>query len=262
MMLMKQARALYRSIGQRMAKSNLYRLQDTVSVPHVKIGTGYGGWFVPSGLLSKQSLCYGVGAGEDISFEIELINRYGCEVYCFDPTPKAQRHVELLNTNTAKGLPTPINNKAAVYYNVDPLCLSRLRFYPFGLWSQDRTMRFYSPKNPAHVSHSIVNLQRTHSYFEADCRTIKTVMQIFRHEVLSLLKLDVEGAEYEILTSLLDGNIRPAILCVEFDEGYQPIDDGYLSRILNQVQRIKQGGYVLTMVDGWNATFVCRESLA
>ena len=260
-MLMKQARALYRKLGRRMAQSSLNRLQDTVSVSHAKIGTGYGGWFVPSGLLSKASLCYGVGAGEDISFEIELINRYGCEVYCFDPTPRAQQHVELLQTNTDHGLPTPINNEAGVHYTTDAACLSHLHFYPFGLWSQDRTMRFYSPKDQGHVSHSIVNLQRTDSYFEADCRTIKTVMQIFRHTTLSLLKLDVEGAEYEVLTSLLDGNIRPTILCVEFDEGYQPIDDGYVSRILNQVQRIRQAGYRLTMVDGWNATFVYWEAL-
>ncbi len=261
-MLMKQARALYRKFGQCVAQNRLKRLQDAVSVSHSKIGTGYGGWLVPSGLLSRQSLCYGVGAGEDISFEIELINRYGCEVYCFDPTPKAQQHVDLLQANTANGLPTPINNEAGVNYKADPQCLSRLHFYPFGLWSQDRTMRFYSPKNLAHVSHSIVNLQRTDSYFEADCRTIKTVMQIFQHMDLSLLKLDVEGAEYEILTSLLDGNIRPTILCVEFDEGYQPIDDGYLSRIVNQVQRIKQAGYLLTVTDGWNVTFVNGRSLA
>ncbi len=261
-MLMKQARALYRKVGQRFAQRDLNRLQDVVSIPHEKIGTGYGGWFVPVGLLSRQSLCYGVGAGEDISFEIELINRYGCEVYCFDPTPRAQRHIELLRTNIDGGIPMPINNNTAgVYYKVDPLGLDRLHFHPFGVWNQDRIMRFYSPTNPAHVSHSIVNLQRTESYFEADCRTIKTLMQTFGHADVSLLKLDVEGAEYEILTSLLDGDIHPAILCVEFDEGYQPMDDEYLIRILRQVRRMKTQGYLLTRIDGWNVTFIHRRIL-
>ena len=122
-------------------------------------------------------------------------------------------------------------------------------------------MRFYSPENPAHVSHSIVNLQRTESYFEADCRTIKTLMQTFGHTDVSLLKLDVEGAEYEILTSLLDSNIHPAILCVEFDEGYRPMDDEYLTRILRQVRRMKAQGYLVTYIDGWNVTLIHRRIL-
>lgn len=255
-MLMKKARAFYKRVGQRIAQNNLNRLRDAVSFHHEKVGTGYGGWFVPTSLLSDRSLCYGVGAGEDISFEIELINRYGCEVHCFDPTPRAQRHVKLLHRNTINGVQTSINNAVNLYYKVDPGCLARLHFHALGLWSRDGPMRFYAPENPAHVSHSIVNLQRTIDYFEADCRTLETVMQTLDHTELSLLKLDVEGAEYEILASILSGHVRPVVLCVEFDEGYHPMDDDYLSRILNMVQHVKAQGYRLTCVDGWNTTFV------
>jgi FkbM family methyltransferase len=254
--LMKQAQALYRKVERRVAQNTLNRLLDQCSLSHQKIGTGYGGWFVPNSLLSNRSLCYGVGAGEDISFEVELINRYGCEVHCFDPTPRAQRHVDQLHRNTINGIPTSINDAVDLCYKVDPGGLARLHFHAIGLWSQDRIMRFYAPADPAHVSHSIVNLQHTTEYFEADCRTLQTVMQTLGHSDLSLLKLDVEGAEYEILASLIDGNIRPAVLCVEFDEGFNPLDDGYLPRILNMVSRVKACGYRLTYVDGWNATFV------
>ncbi|MGE0470485.1 MAG: FkbM family methyltransferase [Nitrospira sp.] len=254
--LMNQARALYKKVERRVAQNTLNRLLDHCPFVHQKIGTGYGGWFIPNGLLTNQSLCYGVGAGEDISFEVELITQYGCEVHCFDPTPRAQRHVDQLHRNTINGIPTSINDAANHCYKIDPGCLARLHFHAIGLWSQDRTMRFYAPANPAHVSHSIVNLQHTTDYFEADCRTLLTVMQTLGHSDLSLLKLDVEGAEYEILGALVDGNIRPTILCVEFDEGFNPLDDEYVSRILNMVSRVKTCGYRLTYVDGWNATFV------
>ena len=259
---MEQARALYKKVERRVAQNTLNRLRDPCSLSHRKIGTGYGGWFVPTSLLSNRSLCYGVGAGEDISFEVELTNRFGCEVHCFDPTPRAQRHVDQLHRNTINGIPTSINGMGDLCYTVDPACLARLHFHAIGLWSQDRIMRFYAPADPAHVSHSIVNLQHTAEYFEADCRTLRTVMQILGHSDLSLLKLDVEGAEYEILASLIDCNIRPAVLCVEFDEGYNPLDEGYLPRILKMVSRVKACGYRLTYVDGWNATFVRHHATA
>src|SRR5690606_25746429 len=70
-----------------------YRLQfnrDKSHHLHEKLGTRYGGWYVPSDLLNAQSICYCIGAGEDISFDIELINRFDCHVYTFDPTPRAQ----------------------------------------------------------------------------------------------------------------------------------------------------------------------------
>ncbi len=260
--LMKQARALYKKVEQRVSQGSLNRLRDTKSVPHHKIGTRYGGWFVPNGLLSDQSLCYGVGAGEDISFEVGLINEYECEVHCFDPTPRAQRHVEQLRRNTFNGLPTFINDSVSSHYDVDVGCLARLHFHALGLWSHDRAMRFYAPKDPAHVSHSIVNLQRTTNYFEAECRTLEAVMQTLGHTDLSLLKLDVEGAEYEILGSILGGNIRPAVLCVEFDEGYHPLDEAYLTRIQDIVGRVKATGYRFTYVDGWNTTFVHESEIA
>lgn len=260
-MLLQQARNLYKSVEQRMARREMERLRDAVPLAHEKMGTDYGGWFVPSGLLTSRSLCYGVGAGEDISFEIGLVRRYGCEVFCFDPTPRAQRHVERLRNNTERGNPTEINNRTGKFYDCNQSCLDRLHFHPYGLWSEDRVMRFYSPADPTHVSHSIVNLQRTGTFFEAECKTIKSLTQAFGHTELSLLKLDVEGAEYEILASMLDEGVRPAILCVEFDEGFQPADDQYLARIRGNVVRLKENHYLLTHTDGWNATFVHKPAL-
>jgi FkbM family methyltransferase len=167
-----------------------------------------------------------------------------------------------LRRNVNSGLPTAINYETDTYYKADAAGMARLWFHPLGLWSENRTMRFYVPENPAHVSHSIVNLQRTSEYFEADCVTLRTAMQTLGHSDLSLLKLDVEGAEYEILASILASDIRPAVLCVEFDEGYRPLDNDYLSRIQAMVARVKAGGYQLTYVDGWNATFVHHRASA
>ena len=50
----------------------------------------------------------------------------------------------------------------------------RFHFMPVGLWSEDTVLRFFAPRDPAHVSHSVVNLQRTEDYFEAPVRSIPT----------------------------------------------------------------------------------------
>ena len=51
------------------------------------LGTSYGGWAIPEDLLSADSVCYSAGVGTDVSFDAELIKRYGCKVHAFDLTP-------------------------------------------------------------------------------------------------------------------------------------------------------------------------------
>ncbi len=238
-----------------------YRLQfnrDKSHHLHEKLGTRYGGWYVPSDLLNAQSICYCIGAGEDISFDIELINRFDCHVYTFDPTPRAQRHVEGLRQSSQERNSKTVTYSPSDSYRCDSITLANLHFFPYGIWSEEGVMRFYAPKDSAHVSHSLVNLQRTETYFEAECRTLRTVMQELNHDAITLLKLDVEGAEYGILDSMLSDNIFPRIICVEFDEGRNAKDNCYFSRIQEVINKLKRAGYLATFFDGWNVTFIAR----
>ena len=130
---------------------------------------------IPATLLEESSVCYCVGVGEDITFDLALIERFGCQVFAFDPTPRAIQHVKA--TTSAVG---------------------SFHFYPVGLWSADGRLKFFAPQNPCHVSHSIVNLQGTTGYFEAECKRLSTIMRELEHTSLDLLKLDIEGAEYEV----------------------------------------------------------------
>lgn len=261
-MLSSIAKTLIRRFESRKARLKLARHVDGSELVHQRYGTVYGGWFVPEGVLTETSLCYCVGAGEDISFELELIRRFRCEVYTFDPTPRATQHITELYENTAKNLPSRINGSDALEYEVDSEGLAHLHFLPYGVWSENQTMKFYSPVDPAHVSHSILNLQRTDHYFEAECRTVGTIMESLGHKDLTLLKLDIEGAEHKVIQSLLDEGIRPAVLCVEFDEGVVSPDQDYMGPILDTVSRLKQYGYVMTKLESWNATFVSNGWLA
>ncbi|HEV8403679.1 MAG TPA: FkbM family methyltransferase [Candidatus Limnocylindrales bacterium] len=192
-----------------------------------KIGSGYGGWIVPTALIDPGWVCYCGGVGEDITFDLGLIARFGCDVFAFDPTPRAVAHVA---TEAAD----------------EP----RFHFLPVGLWSEDTTLRFFAPRDPAHVSHSVVNLQRTDTFFEASVRSLPHLMAELGHERIDLLKIDIEGAEHRVVRSMLAAGIRPTVVCLEID---QPVRPWTLWRT---VRRIRGAGYDLVAVDHWNLTFL------
>ncbi len=195
-----------------------------------KIGSGYGGWIVPTALIDDSWTCFCGGVGEDITFDLGLIERFGCRVFAFDPTPRAITHVAAV----AAGEP-------------------RFRFVPVGLWSEDTTLRFFAPRNPSHVSHSVVNLQRTRDYFEAPVRTLPGLMRELGTGRIDLLKLDIEGAEHEVIRTVLEAGLRPTVVCMEIDQPVRPLP------FWRTVRRVRRAGYELVAVDGWNLTFLRRD---
>lgn len=208
-------------------------------VPSRRLGSGYGGWIIPEGRLGAASICYCAGVGEDITFDLALIEAFGCHAWGIDPTPRARAHVE----KVAAANPS-------------------YHFEPVGLWSKDEVKRFYVPAKAAHVSHSIVNLQGTSDYFEADCKRLSSLMARLGHTRLDLLKLDVEGAEYEVLQTIVEDKVEIDILCVEYDEAYHPLDGGFRRRIAASIAALRGVGYEVIAHDKrCNYTLVRRALL-
>src|SRR3546814_11755001 len=84
---------------------------------------------------------------------------------------------------------------------------------------------------------------------------LAALMTELGHDRLDLLKVDVEGAEHEVIRSMLASGIRPTVLCMEFD---QPAP---CQRIATTVRRIRKAGFRLVSVDGWNFNFVQDQAL-
>lgn len=200
------------------------------SVPVKELGGTFDSWKIPLSLITKKSLCYCVGVGEDISFERELYKLKSPNIFLFDPTPRAVSYIHRLK------LP------------------SKIKFIPWGLWHKNSKQKFFSPKNEEHVSHSIVNLHGTTSYFIAECKKIDWIMKHFKHANLDLLKIDIEGAEYEVLHHLLRTKIRPTIIAVEFD---QPMA---VNKTIAMTRSIIAAGYSLCDQTKWNFIFL-REGI-
>ena len=199
-----------------------------------EIGSKYGGWVIPMNLLNSDAICYCVGCGEDISFDLGLIDEIGCNVFAFDPTPRAIKHVE------------KVAGEKPGYH-----------FSGIGLWNQKDTLRFYVPKNSEHVSHSLLNLQKTEDYISVNVDRLSALMQERGHDRIDLLKIDIEGAEYKVIQSILEDKIDVRVLCVEYDEYFSPLDKRYLQRIRASVNSLLGNGYSLVYSQGnGNYTFV------
>lgn len=211
----------------------LFPARPPAGMTLVRLGGAYGAWTVPEGVVRPDWVVYCAGVGEDISFDLTLIARYGCEVHAFDPTPRS-----------------------AVYVREAAADEPRFHFCDWGLWSHDDEVRFYAPRDPAHVSHSIVNLQGTDDFFVGTVRSLASTMRTLGHDRLDLLKLDIEGAEHAVLDDLVAGPLRPQVLCVEFDQPVPP------HRVVRTIRRLRSAGYRIAHVSGWDYTFVRGRSAA
>ncbi len=79
-----------------------------------------------------------------------------------------------------------------------------------GLAGTDEELKFFMPKDPSHVSCSTANLQKTDSYFTAQCHRLSTLMAQQGDARIDLLKMDIEGGEYDVIRDLASsGPVAP-----------------------------------------------------
>lgn len=181
----------------------------------VFLGTEYGGYAVLPERLGPESIVYSVGLGEDISFDLSLIERFGCRVYGFDPTP---RSIEWL---ASQALP------------------DSFELHRYGLADFDGVARFAPPQNPAHVSHTLLETE-TAGAVEFPVKRLSTVLAELGHQRLDVLKLDIEGAEYGVLEEMFELGVFPGQLLVEFHHGMHGIS---LARTEMMLDRLLSAGY-------------------
>lgn len=222
-------------------------LHPCVKLDKTRLGSPYGSWTVPNNLLNSQSVCYTAGAGEDISFDVALQQQFGCEVHIFDPTPRALAHFNSLKQHITEQRPfkTPTGYE---YPSIKP-DVFHVQFHYIGLWDKEDTLKFYAPKNEQHVSFSALNLQKTESYFEAKVDSVANIMERLGHNKITLLKMDIEGAEYKVIDSIIEQGIDIDVVCIEFDESHTPLNGQFHKRIAASLQKLKKAGYMVFDID-------------
>jgi FkbM family methyltransferase len=143
------------------------------------LGSDYGGWVLPGEVIDASWTCYLVGAGGDVSLELELVSRYEATVRSFDAVAC---FVESAREEAGEP-PLFSAHHAAVAVTDGPICMQR---------SHD----------PVSQSVSAAQLYESANYVEQPGRTLPSLISELGDSSVELLKLDIEGSEYEVLPTL------------------------------------------------------------
>jgi len=166
-----------------------------------RLGSAYGGWIYCPGVLDENFIVYSAGIGEDITFDLGLIEKYHCEVFAFDPTP---RSIEWLKKQE---LPW------------------QFKWFQYGVADYDGIASFFPPENKNYVSHSILdNHLLRGTPINVEVRKIKTIMKTLNHKQIDILKMDIEGAEYATLKKLLAEDLNIKQILVEFHHFFPHVE--------------------------------------
>jgi FkbM family methyltransferase len=192
------------------------------AIDYAVLGTVYGGWPLVDSTPQKAIL-YSFGVGEDISFDLEAIRKFDCQVHAFDPTPRSLAWIE------QQQLPVGMT------------------FHSIGIASTDGEMTFYPPENDAYVSFSATPAPKadTSRAITAPVQRMKTIMSNLGHEKVDVLKMDIEGFEYDVIDDIIRSEVRPGQWLIEFHHRMYDITP---EKTRQAVAKIKAHGYTLFYV--------------
>jgi FkbM family methyltransferase len=224
---------LKRSAGRRWREWRLPR-------GYARLGTKYGGWWLDGTQVRADPLLVDCGLGQDISFDIAFLERFGGSVIGIDPNPAS---LEWCRERCPKGMQT---QDRAFWTRAG----AKLAFHLPRPQSE-------LPKGADGVSGSLLE---SHAYVaggasrEVTTTSLEQVLADAGREDCDALKLDIEGAEYEVLNDLaargLLGRVRQ--LMVEFHHGHT----GYaMADTERTVQAVLGAGFQLVHVEGRNYSF-------
>ena len=221
--------------------------KDLCQVGLTRLGSQYGGWWIPieAEYNYKNRTLVSAGLGFDTSFD-ELMLRRGWSVLGIDPLTEcceiAKKRLE---------------------------SFPQLEILNCGLSVNDGFQTFFQPKNPNHDSWSTINAQEivhpiSKSFPVISLRSILRDYKIAQQADYRYLKMDIEGAELALLEDSLKEISEFNFLAVELDF-LALIPFRRLCLRINRVRKmrlilreLKQSGWKLVHVENsnffWEAT--------
>jgi|LakMenEpi03Aug12_release.lakeMendotaPanAssembly.Ray.scaffolds.fasta_scaffold34337_2 FkbM family methyltransferase len=185
----------------------------------IEIGVQGDPWVITENFPLK--IIYSGGVGKNISFELELIEKYNSLVYIYDPSPTGIKTINELKVK-------PRN----------------LLFHPIGLNKKNEVLFFSFPKNPDEGSFYAISSDKVkkENVIQFECQSISNLMKVNGHAKIDLLKIDIEGAEYGVIDDILENQLNIKQICLEFHHFFQGIPR---SKTKRYIKKLNANGYTL-----------------
>lgn len=152
------------------------------------------GWAVWPTPIRSESVVYSFGVGDDVGWDLEMIKQFGVTVHAFDPTPAS---IDWISRQT---LPP------------------EFIFRDVGISNFDGTLDFYPPRRPGNTHFSQIRRSGTFNHRRSvpgRVQRLSTTMRMLDHQRIDVLKLDIEGSEFEAIPDLIASGVEVDQLLVE-----------------------------------------------
>ncbi len=191
-----------------------------VKRPRVNYGNRFADWTFCPDKLDEHSVIYSFGVGEDASFDLKLIDHYQLQVFGFDPSPRSIEWVARQNLS------------------------EKFHFFPYGLAASDGTITFSEPSEANLHSLKISDPEEGGEaglkIHKLPVHRLATVMEKLGHDRIDILKMDIEGAEYEVIEDILSSPVPISQILIEFHHRFSDIGIG---KTRSAVSRLNEAGY-------------------
>jgi len=192
----------------------------------VKLETeNYSDWDVVPDLLKDGDIVYSFGICDDIGFELDALKK-GVNIFAFDPTP--------YSVNWIKKQKLPAN----------------FNFYPWAASATDGHFYLYPRVEKKGKKSSIMYTFHKEAGagdegVEVEALSLQSIADKLGHKEINVLKMDIEGAEYEVIDNLLKSDFRPRMLLVEFHHRFKGIGR---DKTAKTVHALREAGYLIASV--------------
>ena len=197
------------------------------------------GWRFFAPLINEKSIVYSIGISDDTGFEEDIISLYGANVYAFDPTPHCLEWIE------RQKLP------------------EKFIFYPWAAAGNDGNIYLYplisNKGKKSKIMYTFLS-EKADNGIEVKALTTSSMAKELGHSHIDVLKMDIEGAEYGVINSLIrESLLRPNMILVEFHHRFKGLTKQNTEDAVNQ---LRQTGYKIAdiSISGREMCFIYSPS--
>lgn len=204
----------------------------------VRLGDAYGGWSIcqpSSPKILRKALVYTVGVGRNLAWDEAMIARFGTVHHGWDPTPTA------LDFFSSRPVPAGFS------------------FHPFGLAVRDgpTTLKLPHGNKDSYTVMQYEKPAQEGSIVTVDMLTLPSMMRKLGHNSIAILKIDIEGAEFGVVSDWHAKNytIPADQVLIEFHARYFVHEPNAGNKVRHAEKQMKDLGFDLISRTHWVSPF-------